>query len=81
MTITTASMRKLGRGITDESFRLSILHIDQRHGDLLRQMSGAVLPIVVALFKGKLESSHMFPIKHVQQSEILRYPRGSQELL
>ena len=49
--------------------------IDQKIGDLLRQLSGVVEEPVKALFQGNLDPDKTYAMEQIQSSKLLDSPR------
>lgn len=62
-------------------FKDFVLHLNQMQGDVLRPISEAVSEVVSAIFRGQFDPSKSFRIEELDPTEIIRYPRGSKELV
>jgi hypothetical protein len=67
--------------LSDSVFKSFVLHLKQAQGDYLCAASSAVANIVTALFQDTLDSLTTFPLEQVEPAKILKFPKGSQELL
>lgn len=55
--------------------------LEKLKGQVLRDTSRAVCPVVTAVFEKKWSSSNIFAIERLEQSQILQCASGSQKLL
>ncbi len=55
--------------------------LEKSQGHILQRFSAAVSPLVEALVASPLQEPELFALQRVQVSDILRYPKGSPELL
>jgi hypothetical protein len=67
--------------IPDDAFKWFIQYLDNTQGDLLREVGGAVSPVVKDIFQGTLDPSKRFGIEQVAQSGIMKHPKGSPKIL
>lgn len=68
--------------LTDSEFQEFVEILDNSQGNMLRQYSAAVAPMVRALTAGYSEHQQgMLDFEQVSMGDILKHPKGSPELL
>jgi hypothetical protein len=67
--------------LPEDIFNKFVHILEQYQGDILRNFSDAVKPIVEGVFYGKMSLSTPLPIENIQQQQILEQPKGSAKLL
>jgi hypothetical protein len=62
---------------TDSEYAKFVDILDRSQGDLLRDLSMAVLPTVQALTFGGVHERRVFDIEKMTVGDIVKYPKGS----
>ncbi|TGO41116.1 hypothetical protein BHYA_0026g00220 [Botrytis hyacinthi] len=65
----------------DDVFLSFVQCLDKLKGNILKDISSAICPIVTVLFERKLDPSWTFPIEQFDTKQILQCSSGSQQLL
>lgn len=66
---------------TDSEYAKFVDILDKSQGDLLRNLSMAVLPTVQALTFGGVHEQRVFDIEKMTVADIVKYPKGSSAFL
>lgn len=67
--------------LSDQAFKLLVLHLNQVQNGYICAASTAVSGLVKALFYGTLNSMMISSLEMTESSKILEYPKGSAMLL
>ncbi|XTI88220.1 hypothetical protein V2W45_1237018 [Cenococcum geophilum] len=67
--------------LPEDIFNKFVHILEKYQGDILRDFSDAVKPIVEGVFYGKMCRFTPLPIENIQQQQILEQPKGSAKLL
>ncbi|TGO20660.1 hypothetical protein BPAE_0276g00010 [Botrytis paeoniae] len=79
--IATESAVHTSDSLNDTVFLSFVQCLDQLKGNILKDISSAVCPIVTVLFEKKIDPFWIFPIERFDTKQILQYSSGSRQLL